>query len=385
MDTDTSTQTDITATPEEMLNRIQSQAGYWHQLAKLFPPLQTKGYDSNTIEEITGLERKLQNIWSSAAHIYDSLKKSGQVPDNVLSHFDAAGGEHLLIELRFLSISQRIDASKYIVQNSLTEVECQILARAIKEHERRNGQRDGFSSSPADCLAYKYYRDAYECRRAEDIESSVQKGLAVAETEEARTKLASIMRDTSETKKDMPAATLNLLRLEKEELGYRPIPLAGTLHTAAAVAVRAAPKVSQQGIFGNFTVPPEGVSLEWVPLPAWSILTLASRPVALFVEDCSQLPALRQTSLAKSDDDLRKLKGPGLLVVDAEKGFSAGTAMELDSSMYYALAMDNGGVDVIDGASASGKEEHVVGPVLFLARPPARDATGVTTAELLSL
>ena len=34
-----------------------------------------------------------------------------------------------------------------------------VLARAVKEQERRKGERDGFSSAPGDCLAYKHYRD----------------------------------------------------------------------------------------------------------------------------------------------------------------------------------------------------------------------------------
>lgn len=37
--------------------------------------------------------------------------------------------------------------------------EAQMLARAIKEHERRDGRREGFADTPADVLAYKYFRD----------------------------------------------------------------------------------------------------------------------------------------------------------------------------------------------------------------------------------
>lgn len=37
--------------------------------------------------------------------------------------------------------------------------ESQVLARAIKEHERRDGQREGFADTPGDVLAYKYFRD----------------------------------------------------------------------------------------------------------------------------------------------------------------------------------------------------------------------------------
>ena len=34
-----------------------------------------------------------------------------------------------------------------------------MLARAMKDHERRIGGDLGFSDAPGDCLAFKYYRD----------------------------------------------------------------------------------------------------------------------------------------------------------------------------------------------------------------------------------
>ena len=37
--------------------------------------------------------------------------------------------------------------------------ESAVLERAVKEQERRQGHKEGFSESPGDCLAYKYYRD----------------------------------------------------------------------------------------------------------------------------------------------------------------------------------------------------------------------------------
>jgi hypothetical protein len=37
--------------------------------------------------------------------------------------------------------------------------DCQVLARAVKEHERKDGKREGFSDTPGDVLAYKHYRD----------------------------------------------------------------------------------------------------------------------------------------------------------------------------------------------------------------------------------
>ncbi len=36
---------------------------------------------------------------------------------------------------------------------------CEILARSMKEYERRPTERTGFTEHPADCLAFKYLRD----------------------------------------------------------------------------------------------------------------------------------------------------------------------------------------------------------------------------------
>ena len=37
--------------------------------------------------------------------------------------------------------------------------ESEVLIKAFKEHERRNGTKEGFAHTPADALAFKYYRD----------------------------------------------------------------------------------------------------------------------------------------------------------------------------------------------------------------------------------
>ena len=52
---------------DEMLSRLRSLSGHWHQLAKLLPALQRAGIDGMGVEEETGLERKLQNVWSTSA------------------------------------------------------------------------------------------------------------------------------------------------------------------------------------------------------------------------------------------------------------------------------------------------------------------------------
>jgi len=174
---------------QEMLNRLQAQAGHWHELAKLLPALKSKGVDDYAIEEASGLERKTQNLWTSSSSIYDALKNSGLVEDDIMAYYDVDAAEVLLHEIRFLSLKQRAAAVTYIAENTLDAPVCTILARAMKEHERRNGRREGFSDSPQDALAYKYYRDALECRNQEEAAKYAKKGLDLVQTEEGRAKL----------------------------------------------------------------------------------------------------------------------------------------------------------------------------------------------------
>lgn len=148
---------------DEMLNRLRSNAGHWHQLANLLPALARAGVDSTVVEEMVGLERRLQNVWTGAeqvrrarrgggwgwgqgcstkqstcclvtasiiycccctaapcCQVYESVRKSGELPPNLLAHFDGEGGESLLYELRFLSIRQRVQAARYIAEEDLT-------------------------------------------------------------------------------------------------------------------------------------------------------------------------------------------------------------------------------------------------------------------------
>lgn len=65
--------------PQEMLNKLRSRAGQWHQLAKLLPVLYAKGLDSNIIAEMTGLNPVDQNTWLVAGTVYDSIAASKKV------------------------------------------------------------------------------------------------------------------------------------------------------------------------------------------------------------------------------------------------------------------------------------------------------------------
>eukprot|EP00882_Tetradesmus_deserticola_P013476 GHRQ01014308.1.p1 GENE.GHRQ01014308.1~~GHRQ01014308.1.p1 ORF type:complete len:282 (+),score=62.46 GHRQ01014308.1:65-910(+) len=144
--------------PQEMLGKLRARAGAWHSLAKLLPVLYAKGFDTSTVAELTGVNPVDQNLWVVGGTVYDSIVSTGKVAPAVLSFFDF-NGEELLYHFRFLPAERRAAAAAYIAANALDAPACEALARAMKEWERRMGERTGFSNSPGDCLAFKYLRD----------------------------------------------------------------------------------------------------------------------------------------------------------------------------------------------------------------------------------
>jgi hypothetical protein len=90
----------------------------------------------------------------------------------------------------------------------------------------------------------------------------------------------------------LPTAILTMLRMSRDELGFRPLAVAGSLPGASCEQVLAAPKVSSEGVFGNFTVPAHGVQHEWVvsrrctPPLSFLLLPLALPPAHCCVRRC---------------------------------------------------------------------------------------------------
>ena len=58
--------------------------------------------------------------------------------------------------------------SALVLSTHFCECKCnmqdsEVVIKAFKEHERRNGVKHGFAYTPADALAFKYYRDVSPC------------------------------------------------------------------------------------------------------------------------------------------------------------------------------------------------------------------------------
>lgn len=369
---------------EAMLNRLQAQAGKWYQLAKLLPALQRAGIDATTIQDITGMERRLQNLWTSALQVYESVKRSGVLTPEQMAVFDYEADA--LYELRYLSGTQRTPAAQYLADHMLTPSEAQILARAIKEYERRDGSQEGFTDSPADCLAFKYYRDSLECggtNKKQDTENCIKKGLSIAGiTTAAKEKLMSQLEEGAVAAEEEPLnARLTMLRLTKDEVGYRPIVLLGDMGSVSADHIKEGPKVcTESATFSAFTIPENASNKQWVCLPNWSVLLRAGRPVAIMIKNCMDVPAVRSALGYKHDEDVKHVAGPGLVVVDAEP-----ESLEVIETEYYMAESGGGGAAQLVSGAAFAPGMRPVAKVLFVCRQPARDATGIETSELLSI
>lgn len=73
------------------------------------------------------------------------------------------------------------------------------------------------------------------------------------------------------------------------------------------------------------------------------------------------------------------MSGLGVLVVDI-----AADAAPVAPEKYYLAEAGDGSVQLMAGGAAA-EAPRVLGPVLFLCRPPSRDTAAATTSELLSM
>uniref|UniRef100_A0A1D2A4V5 Uncharacterized protein n=2 Tax=Auxenochlorella protothecoides TaxID=3075 RepID=A0A1D2A4V5_AUXPR len=358
---------------EVMLERLSRESDAWTTLARFLGQLVPLGYDSATVEEVAGVERRRQHLWLTALQVYTSLAKDMKKSD--LEEFEVPGGDEILAELKFLTHEQRLPAVRYIQARQMDAQSARVLARAIKEWVRREGDKQGFSNAPADCLAFKYYRDSIETRDPVESAALAKSGLDLAVTPSARQALGGLLEPKKEPTPEEAAAAklprLSTLHLMPTDLGTRLLPIAGAFESTAPATLRACPRAQGRGDFFSTVALPAGSSAhDWVALPLWPALAQAGTPAGLRVANCSVLQAGMGSAKA----------GPGLLVVDVGPASAAGDGWRLVES-----AAQPGGLSVLRPGEDAAGASHVAA-ILFLCRPPAI-ATGAAakTSELLSL
>ncbi|CAG9462802.1 unnamed protein product [Pedinophyceae sp. YPF-701] len=356
--------------PDTMLRRLGAMAAPWHELADLLLELNRQGYDGTIIEEMADIPRPVQSCWMVASNVYRTLVKTGELTEDELSYFDPPERAECLLEMRNVTAERRAPAARYIQEQGFDGEMSTVLARAVKEHERKRDGYHNFSEHPGDALAFKYWRDANEARRKDDIERFAKKGLACCVTDGAR----AAFDDFFASDKPRPDALqtypgeINFVRLTAEETAFRPLPVVGALGEVAAAQVEGAPRTGVRGAFLLFK-PGGDAGLEWASMPAWLPLQKAKAPVGLIVEDCAQHAELLFTAQAKNKDDAKRLReGEAMIIGDRREG------IQVQPKEFYLV--DEGGRAVLASGAAVG-ERTVLAEVLMAVRPFAPEMKGL--------
>ena len=169
-------------------------------------------------------------------------------------------------------------------------------------------------------------------------------------------------------------ANISTVRLDPEEVAFRPIPHLGAMENLTAQAVARVEPVRTMGVFSAFQ--PQGAK-EFVAIPNWAALNEAAMPFAVTVANTGSL---------KGAGDLLEREEPALLIVDK-------AATTANPSQYYLVArqssisLGSGAaaeiVDVFPGRDVMDMERDgsatVIGRVVLAVRAPGGLGDGMTT------
>ncbi|KAF5746961.1 rubisco accumulation factor 1 chloroplastic [Tripterygium wilfordii] len=349
----------------ERLDVLANRLGLWHEWAPLIPSLVREGFTPPSIEEATGISGVEQNRLVVAAQVRDSLFQSKTDPD-IVSAFDTGGAE-LLYEIRLLSITQRAEAARFVVENRLDAEGARDLARAMKDFPRRRGDKswEYFNYAlPGDCLSFMYYRQSREHKDpSEQRTVTLQEALQVAQSEKAKSvlvqelegkgegrgketedvvKVPIVRMKLGEVAEASVVVVLPVCRAEEREKGFLEAPL----------------ECRTEGEFG--VVVAEKGWERWVVFPGWEpVVSLGRRGVVVAFGDARVLPWKAN----------RWYKEEAILVV-ADRGRKE---VEHDDGFYLVTA-DGGGLKVERGSALKGRGVHEsLAAVVLVVRPPREE------------
>lgn len=73
----------------QLMDMLSTQSGYWHTLGKVIPLLNRAGFDTKLLEDISGIDSRVQNQWMISGSVYDSLVISGLFTKEEVRHASA--------------------------------------------------------------------------------------------------------------------------------------------------------------------------------------------------------------------------------------------------------------------------------------------------------
>ncbi|XP_020094717.1 rubisco accumulation factor 1, chloroplastic-like [Ananas comosus] len=321
----------------ERLDVLRLRLGLWHEYAPLISALSRDGFTPSSIEDATGIPGAEQNRLVVAHQVRDSLVASAAFPPDLLAFFDYGGGPELLYELRFLSAAQRAASAARVAERRLDPRGARDLARAVKDFPRRradDGWRAFSPDSPADCLAFAFFRQSREALDHADRLAALRRALDTADTDSARARIAEEIerradgsKEEDEEEEAERRAAVPVLRLRYGEVAEAAavvlLPAVRAAEGAAGVAAAPA-RLRAQGELG--VVAAETAWGRWAVLPGWApVMEASETAVAVEMEDGRALPwrsilaAAEEAVLVVADRGRRKVEQEGgAYVVDRE-------------------------------------------------------------------
>ncbi|KAM7269634.1 hypothetical protein ACFE04_025131 [Oxalis oulophora] len=349
------------------LDVLSNRLGLWYEYAPLIPALSQEGFTPPSIEESTGISGVEQNKLVVAAQVRDSLIQSNTGND-IVREFDT-GGSELLYEIRLLSVSQRAEAARFIVENKLDAKGAQDLARAMKDFPRRQSDKAWTSFSyafPGDCLSFMYYRQSKEHKNPSDQRTAaLQQALDVAQSENAKNLILSEIqgdKDGNDIEEELEDFRVPVVRMKYGEVAEASsvVLLPVCKAQESEVEIFDAPwECGTQGEFG--VVVAEKSWKSWMVLPSWDpVVDLRNGGVVVSFRDARVLP-WKVNRLYKEE--------PILVVADRRR-----KEVAADNGFYLVAVSDDAGgngLKVERGSTLKDSEmTESLGTVVLVIRPP---------------
>jgi hypothetical protein len=313
---------------DTMLMTLRTNSAAWPEMARYMPALRACGVSPGEIQEASGLEPSEQNSLNGAANVYDSVRKSGLVSEEVLDFLLATHWPQHLYKMRDLPLDMRCRTVEFLHARGMGGD-----AKAVAELIRSVGDLvsrlrasevsvpDAFHGALAgDCWAYRHYLNAMEeTRNMERRATLARKGAEVAESEAARGILQVLAEATEQGAEVSPqgevlesgAATtgpsavellstnLSVSTVETHILPFlEVVPPGMSLKDALVECAASRPS----GVFG--IVRGSGWSA-FVPAPGFPQVSQCEMPVAMYTRDVMAVPHLKKNT-----------PGPALVIVD---------------------------------------------------------------------
>lgn len=369
--------------PVQAVYDTRTGARKWHEAPKHLRELKRRGYTPSMIEEHTGMHPREQSEIEVQASVFHSIEDELQSHDHI--KFFEGNGRSLLPHLRTLDKHRRIAAAEHLADTGGSEDAAIEIVKSYKQFDLFPSDATGFADSPGDAVAFKLFRLAREeKRKVDEANKHLDRALKVVDSFSAKERLLGLREEIQQAAAGgdtgAPSAArdadVEIVRLGADEVGFRPMPVLGTVDSLRPSDIASVGRTTRAGAFNSFRA--SSWKGEWVALPEWPVLSFIDRPFALHIA--------RAEELVDSVPRLAENRGPALAVLDPDSTSSTESYQLGGGSQQNPLFLARkqsavAGVERVDIVSWSqsmrdGGWEHLARLVVFI-RPPAPAGVGL--------